>query len=404
MRCRTPEAEGARHRGDRQPRRDGHGRLRPRGAAPPRRGPARRGPDPARLLDRRPRRAHAGVHPPGAGRRPRAGVALPDHASARPGCGRPSSTSSTAVTASTGSTRTCTCCPPPGRKEAIFHLPFSVVDPLGDRRHVLWGDPGYPVYDRGARLAGGVSDPVALTRRGRVAAGPDRPARRAARPRLHRLDQLPAQPDRGDGRPAVAARPGGLRPRARPAAGQRRVLPGGLVRPARPVGAGGRATATSTGRGRRRVAVEALGHDRLPVRGDRRRPRRRRGCSARCAPTSAPRRRTSSRPRRPSAWGDQDHVDERRAVFAAKRDVVLGFLDRAGIEVSGSDATFYVWFRAPGGDDVAYAEALLDAGVVASPGRSFGPAGQGGCGSRWSRPSRGAAGGGRLARRSARRR
>ena len=78
-----------------------------------------------------------------------------------------------------------------------------------------------------------------------------------------------------------------------------------------------------------------------------------------------------------AAWGDQDHVDERRAVFAAKREVVLGFLDRAGIEVSGSDATFYVWFRAPGGDDLAYAEALLDAGVVASPGRSFGPAGQG---------------------------
>jgi acetylornithine aminotransferase len=78
-----------------------------------------------------------------------------------------------------------------------------------------------------------------------------------------------------------------------------------------------------------------------------------------------------------AAWADDEHVAGRREVFAAKRDVVLGFLDEAGIEVSGSDATFYVWFRAPGGDDIAYAEALLSAGVVASPGRSFGPAGMG---------------------------
>ena len=45
--------------------------------------------------------------------------------------------------------------------------------------------------------------------------------------------------------------------------------------------------------------------------------------------------------------------------------------------MSGSQATFYIWFRAPGSDDVAYAEALLDAGVVASPGVSFGPGGAG---------------------------
>jgi aspartate/methionine/tyrosine aminotransferase len=78
-----------------------------------------------------------------------------------------------------------------------------------------------------------------------------------------------------------------------------------------------------------------------------------------------------------AAWDDQDHVEERRAVFAAKRDVVLPFLREAGIEVSGSQATFYVWFRAPGGDDAAYAEALLRERIVASPGRAFGPGGEG---------------------------
>ena len=52
-------------------------------------------------------------------------------------------------------------------------------------------------------------------------------------------------------------------------------------------------------------------------------------------------------------------------------------LAEAGIRVSGSQATFYLWFAAPGGDDAAYAEALLRHRVVASPGRAFGPAGQG---------------------------
>jgi aspartate/methionine/tyrosine aminotransferase len=78
-----------------------------------------------------------------------------------------------------------------------------------------------------------------------------------------------------------------------------------------------------------------------------------------------------------AAWDDQEHVDERRAIFGAKREVVLGFLDEVGIEVSGSAATFYVWFRAPGGDDAAYAEALLEERIIASPGRAFGPGGTG---------------------------
>jgi aspartate/methionine/tyrosine aminotransferase len=78
-----------------------------------------------------------------------------------------------------------------------------------------------------------------------------------------------------------------------------------------------------------------------------------------------------------AAWADQEHVEERRAIFAAKRDVVLGFLAERGIEVSGSDATFYVWFRAPGGDSAAYAEALLRARIIASPGEAFGEGGAG---------------------------
>ena len=48
-----------------------------------------------------------------------------------------------------------------------------------------------------------------------------------------------------------------------------------------------------------------------------------------------------------------------------------------GLEVSGSAATFYLWLRAPGGDDRAYAQALLARRIIALPGSAFGPAGAG---------------------------
>jgi LL-diaminopimelate aminotransferase len=47
-----------------------------------------------------------------------------------------------------------------GSKEGIAHLTWAFVDP-GDE--VLVPDPGYPVYDIGARLAGGTPVPVPLT-------------------------------------------------------------------------------------------------------------------------------------------------------------------------------------------------------------------------------------------------
>ncbi len=56
--------------------------------------------------------------------------------------------------------------PSAGSKEAIFHLPLAVIDRDGPKRRVVWGDPGYPVYDRGTLFAGGISHPVALTHEG----------------------------------------------------------------------------------------------------------------------------------------------------------------------------------------------------------------------------------------------
>jgi aspartate/methionine/tyrosine aminotransferase len=78
-----------------------------------------------------------------------------------------------------------------------------------------------------------------------------------------------------------------------------------------------------------------------------------------------------------AAWSDDDHVAQRRAIFDTKRAIMLEFAARAGLEVSGSQATFYLWLAAPGGDDLAYAQALLRERVVVSPGRAFGSAGDG---------------------------
>jgi succinyldiaminopimelate transaminase len=265
--------------------------------------------------------------------------------------------------------------PTAGSKEAIFHLPFSVVDPGGERRHVLWGDPGYPVYDRGATLAGGVSDPVTLTaERGWRLDLTSLPDERLARACLAWIN-YPHNPtgatvDLGWLRDQVAcARAHDVLLASdecyqevwfdHPAPSVLEACDGDLAGVVAVLSLSKRSGMTGYRSG-------ALVGDPTVV-----------GMQRTVRPNFGTASQDFVQAAATAAWGDQDHVDERRAVFAAKRDVVLGFLEEVGIEVSGSTATFYVWFRAPGGDDVAYAEALLDAGVVASPGRSFGPAGAG---------------------------
>jgi acetylornithine aminotransferase len=79
------------------------------------------------------------------------------------------------------------------------------------------------------------------------------------------------------------------------------------------------------------------------------------------------------------AWGDEAHVVETRARYAAKRDVILPALRAAGLEPAGGDASFFLWLRVPdGGDAEAFALRLLDElGIVVAPGPFFGPGGEG---------------------------
>lgn len=271
--------------------------------------------------------------------------------------------------------------PSAGSKEAIFHLPLAVVDPGGDKRHVLYGEPGYPVYGRGALFAGGVPDPVPLTHEGGW--------------KLH-LDQLPQErldraciawinhPHNPTGatadldwyrRQVEVARANDILlcsdecyqevwfDEPAPSALEACVDPSSGALDLTGVVAFVSLSKRSGMTGYRSGAI--VGDPEVVSRCKLLRPN---------VGTASP---DFVQAAATAAWGDQDHVDERRSVFAAKREVVLDFLNEVGIEVSGSQATFYVWFRVPGGDDAAYAEALITERIVASPGRAFGPSGEG---------------------------
>jgi len=71
------------------------------------------------------------------------------------------------------------------------------------------------------------------------------------------------------------------------------------------------------------------------------------------------------------AWNDERHVEETRARYRAKRDILIPALEDRGWEIVASEATMYLWTIGPDAD------ALLERGVIVSPGEMFGPSGAG---------------------------
>jgi acetylornithine aminotransferase len=78
-----------------------------------------------------------------------------------------------------------------------------------------------------------------------------------------------------------------------------------------------------------------------------------------------------------AAWSDDAHTAEQRALYDAKRRLFLDDFARRGWRLEGSEATFYLWVAAPGGDDVAFVERLMRVGVLATPGSFLGQGGEG---------------------------
>jgi len=78
------------------------------------------------------------------------------------------------------------------------------------------------------------------------------------------------------------------------------------------------------------------------------------------------------------AWGDEAHVERTRALYGRKRALFLELCARKGIRVAGSEATMYLWLEVPAGESSeAFAERLLEHGILVAPGSYLGAAGEG---------------------------
>jgi succinyldiaminopimelate transaminase len=79
-----------------------------------------------------------------------------------------------------------------------------------------------------------------------------------------------------------------------------------------------------------------------------------------------------------AAWSDEEHVRRTRATYRRKRDLIRPALEQRGIRIAGSEASFFLWFAVPDGEtSEGFATRLLESGIVVAPGSYFGPAGEG---------------------------
>lgn len=77
--------------------------------------------------------------------------------------------------------------------------------------------------------------------------------------------------------------------------------------------------------------------------------------------------------------GPQDHLEDLRAAYQKRRDLVIGTLNRLGWDLEPPLGSIYVWLPTPNGESsTEFSELLLQrAGVVVAPGLGYGPGGEG---------------------------
>jgi succinyldiaminopimelate transaminase len=256
-----------------------------------------------------------------------------------------------------------------GSKEAIFSLAQVLVDPRSEKRLVLYTEPGYPVYERGALFAG--AEPVALPLRAENGFLPD-------------LDAVDEETWRRTAilwvnypnNPTGATAPLDFYERLAELAARWDF-----------------ALASDE-------AYSELWFDEPPVSAlqvaDRRQVVVFQTLSKRSSMTgyrsgfvaAAPEVIAALKAFRPTvgtapqefvqrasvvAWDDEEHVARARETYRRKRELLLGALEQRGYRVVGSRAGMYLWVEAPG----EIVPRLLEHGVVVSPGEFFGPSGAG---------------------------
>ncbi len=77
--------------------------------------------------------------------------------------------------------------------------------------------------------------------------------------------------------------------------------------------------------------------------------------------------------------GPQDCIESHNAIYQRRRDLLMETISRIGLRARSPQASLYIWARLPEGyDSLRFATELLDeAGVVVTPGISYGEYGEG---------------------------
>ena len=78
--------------------------------------------------------------------------------------------------------------------------------------------------------------------------------------------------------------------------------------------------------------------------------------------------------------GPLDEVEHQRLMYQERRDALCDGLEALGWERPNAHGSMFVWAKLPGGrtDSMAFCEELMEqAGVIVTPGASFGPHGEG---------------------------
>lgn len=258
--------------------------------------------------------------------------------------------------------------PTTGSKESIFSTALAFVDrDAGDG--VVWPTPGYPIYERGARLAGAVPLPVRLKDDFLLRVG-DIPDRSWERARMLWLNS----PHNPTGVVSSLEELARFRERAQ--------HHGVLLcsdecyvdlydhdPPASLLEAGGTKGVLVYLSLSKRSGM--TGYRSGAIVGDERAIAVLR--SLRTGTGTAPPEFTQAAAI--AAWNDDAHVQQRRTLFRRKRVIISRGFAALGYPTIGSEAGLYIWLKVE--DDVAITERLLEHGVVVSPGRVFGPGGEG---------------------------
>jgi LL-diaminopimelate aminotransferase len=262
--------------------------------------------------------------------------------------------------------------PATGSKEAIFHAPLTFLHPSHERRGVAYGTPGYPVYERGTLFAGGEPMPLRL---------------KAGDKYLLRVEELDPQNIRAlwinyPHNPTGATAPYEYLEKVAAFCRAHDILlfsdecyndlyfsdpPPSILEITRERTLAFCSLSKRSGMTGYRSAMMAGDAELIAA-------------LKKLRPSIGVATQSFVQDAATAAWNDDVHVEKRRQIFAAKRELFKDFFERAGLRYMRTDASIYLWITVPeafGGDDEAYALRLLEEGIVVAPGRSFGPGGEG---------------------------